>query len=231
VRNVAEAELALAHGAAAIGLVSRMPSDPGVVGEAAVAEVARAMAGRIETFLLTAERIADQVKRLQPSVVQLVDALPPDEIARLRAVAPGVSIVSVVHVLGPEAVEAGAELGRVSDALLRDSGNPGLAVKELGGTGRTHNWATSTEIVEAADVPVWLAGGARPRERRRRYRAGAPPRGGHLQRALPRPGNAGARPTSTAALRSGRSRLSLAGGHGLTSRRCSRTRAPQDPRA
>jgi phosphoribosylanthranilate isomerase len=45
------------------------------------------------------------------------------------------------------------------DALLLDSGNQALAVKELGGTGRRHDWAISRTIVEAASVPVWLAGG------------------------------------------------------------------------
>ncbi|HNL40150.1 MAG TPA: hypothetical protein PKH43_13465, partial [Saprospiraceae bacterium] len=48
------------------------------------------------------------------------------------------------------------------DALLLDSGNPNLAVKELGGTGRVHNWAISRRIVEQSGVPVFLAGGLRP---------------------------------------------------------------------
>ena len=48
------------------------------------------------------------------------------------------------------------------DALLLDSGNPTLAVKELGGTGRTHDWAHSRRIVEACAKPVFLAGGLRP---------------------------------------------------------------------
>ena len=43
--------------------------------------------------------------------------------------------------------------------LLLDSGNPNLAVKELGGTGRTHNWEISRKIVEQSKVPVFLAGG------------------------------------------------------------------------
>jgi phosphoribosylanthranilate isomerase len=45
------------------------------------------------------------------------------------------------------------------DALLLDSGNPMLAVKEFGGTGRTHDWDISRRIVEAVGCPVFLAGG------------------------------------------------------------------------
>jgi phosphoribosylanthranilate isomerase len=48
------------------------------------------------------------------------------------------------------------------NAILLDSGNPSLAVKELGGTGRRHDWAVSRRIREAVDVPVYLAGGLRP---------------------------------------------------------------------
>lgn len=47
------------------------------------------------------------------------------------------------------------------DAILLDSGNPTLAVKELGGAGRTHDWSVSRAIVESVRVPVYLAGGLR----------------------------------------------------------------------
>ena len=45
------------------------------------------------------------------------------------------------------------------DAILLDSGNPNLKVKELGGTGRQHNWQLSKKIREEIDIPVFLAGG------------------------------------------------------------------------
>lgn len=45
------------------------------------------------------------------------------------------------------------------DTILLDSGNQKLAIKELGGTGRTHDWSISKRIVEAAKLPVYLAGG------------------------------------------------------------------------
>jgi len=50
----------------------------------------------------------------------------------------------------------------IIDALLLDSGRPGNTVKELGGTGRTHDWSTSRAIVEAVECPVYLAGGLCP---------------------------------------------------------------------
>ena len=68
----------------------------------------------------------------------------------------------MVHVTGPEAVATARAAAPAVDALLLDSGNPSLPVKELGGTGRTHDWDVSRRIREAVDVPVWLAGGLTP---------------------------------------------------------------------
>ena len=48
------------------------------------------------------------------------------------------------------------------DAVLLDSGNQSLAVKELGGTGRTHDWSLSRKIRESIEAPLFLAGGLNP---------------------------------------------------------------------
>ena len=48
------------------------------------------------------------------------------------------------------------------DALLLDSGRPQAAIKELGGTGRVHDWSLSRSIVTEVSRPVFLAGGIRP---------------------------------------------------------------------
>lgn len=44
-----------------------------------------------------------------------------------------------------------------ADEQLLDSGRPRAKVKELGGTGRVHDWDVSRRIREAVAVPVWLA--------------------------------------------------------------------------
>lgn len=77
----------------------------------------------------------------------------------MRAALPGIALVQVIHVQGAESVEEALRLAPHVDALLLDSGNQKLAVKELGGTGRTHDWAVSREIRERVHVPVFLAGG------------------------------------------------------------------------
>jgi phosphoribosylanthranilate isomerase len=167
IASVAEARLAHAAGATALGLVSAMPSGPGVISDATVAEVAAALRGTSpRTFLLTARTtaagISAQHAAAGTTTLQLVDHVPHDELRALRQLCPGVELVQVVHVTGPASVDEAVAVAPWVDALLLDSGNPALAVKELGGTGRTHDWALSRRIRDAvAPLPLWLAGGLR----------------------------------------------------------------------
>ena len=80
----------------------------------------------------------------------------------MRKSLPGVSIVQVIHVRDEGAIDEALSIQDDVDALLLDSGNPDLTVKELGGTGRTHNWDVSRRLIGAVSRPVFLAGGLRP---------------------------------------------------------------------
>ncbi|HZI08192.1 MAG TPA: phosphoribosylanthranilate isomerase [Archangium sp.] len=166
IASVEEAWAAIRAGASALGLVSSMPSGPGVISEALIAEIASATPPAIGSFLLTcsqdARDIIAQQRRCRTNTVQLCDRLTDGTYAELRGALPGISLVQVIHVTGPESVEEAVEVAPQVDALLLDSGNQTLAVKELGGTGRVHDWALSRRIREAVDVPVFLAGGLRP---------------------------------------------------------------------
>lgn len=166
IASVAEAQLAIEHGAAAIGLVGWMPSGPGPIPDDRIAEIARATPPQIATFLLTSrvepEEVVAHVKLVGVNTVQLVDAVPVETYAALRKETPRVRIVQVIHVQDESAIEEAKAAAEKVDILLLDSGRPNLAVKELGGTGRTHNWAISRKIVEAVEKPVFLAGGMRP---------------------------------------------------------------------
>lgn len=163
IKSTAEAELATACGAAAVGLVSAMPSGPGVIPEEEIASIARRVPPPIGTFLLTSEHSADaiiqQQRRCRTNTLQLCDHLSPPVHRRLRSELPGIALVQVVHVTGPESLDYAVSVAPHVDALLLDSGNPALAVKELGGTGRTHDWAWSRRIRDSVGIPLFLAGG------------------------------------------------------------------------
>jgi len=166
IADLDEARLAIGAGASAIGLVSAMPSGPGPIPEESIAAIAAAVPYPTETFLLTAltdaEAIAEQQRRCGTTAVQLVDAVAEPELRLLRRLLPTARLVQVIHVTGPEAVDEARAAAPLVDTLLLDSGNPRLAVKELGGTGRVHDWDTSRRIVESVGVPVLLAGGLNP---------------------------------------------------------------------
>lgn len=163
IKSPAEAAQAIACGASALGLVSAMPSGPGVISEEMIARIADTVPPPIATFLLTsqhsAEAIIAQQRRCRTNTLQLCDHLPASVYPRLRDELPGIALVQVVHVTDESSVDyAVAAAGHV-DALLLDSGNLNLAVKELGGTGRTHDWSLSRRIRDAIGIPLFLAGG------------------------------------------------------------------------
>src|SRR5215212_5211058 len=166
IASAEEARLAIECGASAVGLVSEMPSGPGVIPEELIAEIAARVPPPVATFLLTcrqdARSIVEQQRRCRVNTLQLCDRVPAGAYAELRAELPGVSLVQVVHVRGEESFEEAMSVAPHVDALLLDSGNQSLAVKELGGTGRTHDWRVSRRIAAASNVPVFLAGGLRP---------------------------------------------------------------------
>lgn len=165
ISSVEEARQAVELGAAALGLVSQMPSGPGVIPDDLIAEIAATVPPPVATFLLTslrdAEAIAQQHAVCGTTTLQLVDSVAPTELQRLRRLLPHVKIVQVIHVLGSHSAEEARQASAYVDALLLDSGNPNLEVKELGGTGRVHNWELSRRIRDQVSRPLFLAGGLR----------------------------------------------------------------------
>ena len=161
-----EAALAVRHGAAAVGLVSEMPSGPGVITDELAREIAARVPPAVASFLLTsrqsASAIVEQQRRVRANTLQIVDRLTDGTYRDLRDALPGIALVQVVHVCGEESIEEAAGVAAEVDAVLLDSGNQRLAVKELGGTGRTHDWRVSRRIVERLTKPVFLAGGLTP---------------------------------------------------------------------
>jgi phosphoribosylanthranilate isomerase len=163
IASVEEAALAIDCGASALGLVSSMPSGPGVISDQLIAEIVATVPPPIGTFLLTSRtRVADIIEQqhfCRTNTIQICDHLIHGTHRDLREALPGISVVQVVHVTGPESIEEAARVAPHVDAILLDSGNQKLAVRELGGTGRTHDWSVSRAIRERIGIPLFLAGG------------------------------------------------------------------------
>ncbi len=163
ISSIEEAQLAIQYGASALGLVSAMPSGPGVISEELIEQIAEKMPPGISTFLLTSkqsvEEIIEQQRRCKTNTVQICDKIVQGSYIQLKQALPGIKIVQVIHITGKESYDEAVEVSKNVDTLLLDSGNQKLAVKELGGTGRTHDWTISRKIVDSVKIPVFLAGG------------------------------------------------------------------------
>ncbi len=163
ISTVDEARLAVQYGAAALGLVGHMPSGPGVIGDELINQIARTVPPPVATFLLTSETkpqdIIAHYNKVFTTTIQIVDELEQREYELLRKQLPNVKMVQVIHVIDDNSVQEAIEISQYVDAILLDSGNPNLSVKELGGTGRTHNWELSREIRKRIHIPLFLAGG------------------------------------------------------------------------
>jgi len=166
VASIEEAWLAIKHGAAAVGLVSKMPSGPGPIPEELIAKIVKTIPPSVSSFLLTSKQdptdIIKQHRRCGTSVIQLVDKMEIGDYEELRNALPGIRLVQVVHVVDERALNEAENVASYVDAILLDSGNPDLVTKQLGGTGRKHNWNLSKQIREKVDIPVFLAGGLTP---------------------------------------------------------------------
>ncbi|HXG91561.1 MAG TPA: phosphoribosylanthranilate isomerase [Blastocatellia bacterium] len=166
IRSVDEAHMAVRHGASALGLVSEMPSGPGVIAESLIAEIAAVVPPAVSSFLLTSKQdaraIIEQHRRCRTSTIQICDRLESGTYDELREALPGIHLVQVIHVTGERSIAEAVEAAPHVDAILLDSGNQSLAVKELGGTGRIHDWTISRRIREAITKPMFLAGGLNP---------------------------------------------------------------------
>lgn len=163
ISSLFEAKQAISYGASALGLVAKMPSGPGSISDELIREIVLTIPPPIASFLLTCRidslEIIKHQKTVNSNVIQLVDALQTGSYDDFRREIPAVKIVQVIHVIAEKSLDEALEISEKVDVLLLDSGNPNLAVKELGGTGRIHNWAISRKIVEQSKVPVFLAGG------------------------------------------------------------------------
>lgn len=166
ISSVEEARLAIAHGADALGLVSEMPSGPGVIDNNLIREIASGVPPTVETILLTSrhdgEAIADHVEYCQTTAVQIVQHIDVKDYQPLINRLPSVRRIQVVHVEDRTALDLIDYYQPYVHAFLLDSGRPGAALPELGGTGRAHDWQISAEFVRRASKPVLLAGGLNP---------------------------------------------------------------------
>ena len=165
INSIEEAKTAIESGASAIGLVAKMPSGPGPIPDDLIKQIAMNVPPPVGTFLLTSETSVEMIikhhQRTNTNTIQIVDSLITGTYKQLKDALPSVKIVQVIHVRDEKSVDEAISISEMVDAILLDSGNPDLKIKELGGTGRVHNWKLSRQIRDSSKCPIFLAGGLR----------------------------------------------------------------------
>ena len=163
IRSVEEAAGAVDAGATAIGvLVGVAESVPDRVTPDAGKKIAASVPGGVTTVMVThltdPEEVADIAGYMKVRAVQVHGDMDVRGLRALRSLLPGVLIIKTIHVTGDEAAFRAREFAAAADMLLLDTAAGG----KIGGTGVTHDWSVSAEIVESSRVPVILAGGLNP---------------------------------------------------------------------
>jgi phosphoribosylanthranilate isomerase len=158
-----ESQMAIQYGASALGFVGQMPSGPGIISDDLILRIVKTIPPPIGTFLLTSETVVQKIiahhQATRTNTIQIVDSIPINSYNVIRESLPSIKLVQVIHVIDNKSVDEAIMISEFVDAILLDSGNPNLKIKELGGTGRTHNWKLSRKIRNSVNIPIFLAGG------------------------------------------------------------------------
>ncbi|QPV63669.1 phosphoribosylanthranilate isomerase [Halosimplex litoreum] len=158
VTREADREAVVAAGADAVGVISGVPVDTprevdaGTAGDL-LAGVPPLVTGVLVTMPDTVEQAVDLATAAEPDAVQVHGGLSPGELGALGRRLHGDLVVAV----DADADDLRAYAGP-ADALLVDS----VDADGGGGTGQTHDWERTREVVADLDVPVILAGGLTP---------------------------------------------------------------------
>ena len=165
IRSLADMQMVVQQGTDAIGvLVGRLHSSSDFVTPKLAAEILAATPPFVTTVLVTHIEDPDAVLALANNVrsaaVQLHSDMPVSVLRVLRRLLGPRKLIAKVSVERSSAIERARELDHEVDAILLDSVNKNTG--QVGGTGMTHDWEISTQIVKHVSTPIILAGGLTP---------------------------------------------------------------------
>ena len=163
IRRHEDALIAAELGADAVGLlVGQRHNSPDFISAGIARDISRALPPSVEAVLVTHIKEIDELERLlqqsEITTIQLHSQIAPSSVERLRHRLPNVKIFKSVSVISADSVAYPEAFKKLVDGFVLDSVN--LATNQVGGTGKTHDWSVSREIVmRYSEVPIILAGG------------------------------------------------------------------------
>ncbi|ADD03662.1 N-(5'-phosphoribosyl)anthranilate isomerase [Natrialba magadii ATCC 43099] len=157
--NADDLQTAVDAGADAVGVICDVPVDS--PREVAVQE-ARDLVANVPPFVTsvlvtmpeTPAAAAELAATVEPDALQIHGSLEP---AALESVREQTS-TELIYAVDSQAVDEAEDAAAAADALLVDSTDEDGG----GGTGETHDWERTRDLVAALETPVILAGGLTP---------------------------------------------------------------------
>src|SRR5205085_3691019 len=163
IRRQEDALMAAELGADAIGLlVGQRHNSPDFISATVARDISRALPPSVEAVLVTHVEEIDELERLlqqsEITTIQLHSEIAPSSEERLLGRLPYLKIFKSINVISAESVAYPEAFAKLVDGFVLDSIN--LATDQVGGTGKTHDWSVSRQIVMSyPDIPMILAGG------------------------------------------------------------------------
>lgn len=165
IKRLEDAQLAASTGANAIGLlVGQEHASSDFISPERAADITANLpitcASVMVTHLTDPKEIIALLHIVHPTMLQLHGDCSVEGIAQIKDAFPSLYIIKAIHVTGAEAMRNAKAFAPYADALLLDTTNKETG--QIGGTGKTHDWSISADIVEKIDCNVILAGGLNP---------------------------------------------------------------------
>lgn len=172
-RCAEDVDMAVRCGADAVGFITEVPvHTPRKIDS----DTASRLIGRVPPFVdsvlvimpADARQALELIRKGRPDAIQIHNDLGARDIGMIRDGLDGnrqriIKTLTVPAGAGRAARSLIAQIEELEssgliDAVLLDSAKAGMS----GGTGLTHDWSVSREIVENTEIPIILAGGLRP---------------------------------------------------------------------
>src|SRR5205085_7520188 len=163
IRRQEDALIAAELGADAIGLlVGQRHNSPDFVSATVARDISRALPPAVEAVLVTHVEEIDELERLlqqsEITTIQLHTEIAPSSVEGLRGRLPHLKIFKSINIISADSVDYPKAFEKLVDGFVLDSIN--LATDQVGGTGKTHDWSVSRQIViRYPEIPIILAGG------------------------------------------------------------------------
>ena len=164
-KSIEEAKMSIDAGADIIGiLVGQEHTSNDFVDKYTAKEIADFAKGKCDISLVThltnAEDIIGLTNFIGNNVIQLHSDIEEIEVEKIKKELQNVKLVRLIHVSVDGEICTNYKKIKYADYYLLDSFN--LKTNQVGGTGLTHDWNKSRELIKILDKPTFLAGGLNP---------------------------------------------------------------------